>query len=147
QMSISSLRFPVNGHSTAAPANFAALAAEPDLKALADTIRKAHQVVTCAGISIVRATELMLEKALVAGEALLAAKRAVKQAFGNGHWLPWLKEECDLSEREAQRYMLIARHRAILEANTTCVSDLTMTGALQLLKKLQNPTADRPRSN
>jgi hypothetical protein len=98
--------------------------------------------VTSAGINVVRAADVMLEHALVAGDALLAAKQAVKQALGPGHWLSWLQKECDLSEREAQRYMFIARHRATLEANTTCVSDLSLAGAIRLIKSLQAPKTD-----
>ena len=66
--------------------------------------------------------------AMAAGDILIEAKRQV----GHGQWLPWL-ESCGLSERTAQRYMRIARHRFAIEANPTSVSDLGVSGALALL--------------
>jgi hypothetical protein len=45
------------------------------------------------------------ERALEAGKLLLEAK----ELLGHGQFLPWIKENCQLSERTAQRYMRIAR--------------------------------------
>ena len=36
-------------------------------------------------------------------------------------WLPWLRDHCSLSERKAQRYMVIAPH---VVAKSDTVSDL-----------------------
>jgi hypothetical protein len=66
--------------------------------------------------------------AIAAGEMLIEAKAKV----GHGQWLPWLAS-CGVSERNAQRYMRLARHRDVIEANPTCVSDLGINGALALL--------------
>ena len=71
-----------------------------DLDALAQTIRTAHQGVAAA-------VSDMLGAAFEAGEALLKAKAKV----GHGCWLGWLKTECDLRERTAERYMRLARGR------------------------------------
>jgi hypothetical protein len=68
--------------------------------------------------------------AIEAGQLLLQAKDKVE----HGEWLPWLTEHCERSERQAQRYMKIAtRLPALLEANPTRASDLSIRGALALL--------------
>jgi Protein of unknown function (DUF3102) len=66
--------------------------------------------------------------AINAGRLLLEAKGKLK----HGEWLPWLEKHCELSERQAQRYMRVAQKApALLEANPTRVSDLSMRGALR----------------
>jgi hypothetical protein len=108
---------------TPLPAKPAASGAEqPDLAALAAVICREHADVTLAAANLI-------EHALRAGDALIAAKAAV----GHGRWLPWLKEECDLSEDRAERYMRIARGRATLEADSARVRNLSLAGALKLL--------------
>jgi hypothetical protein len=68
--------------------------------------------------------------AIAAGELLIEAKQ--NPAMKHGQWLPWLMS-CDISERMAQRYMRLARNKAAIEANPTCVSDLSMNSALAML--------------
>jgi hypothetical protein len=46
-----------------------------------------------------------VEHAITAGELLIEAKQQVK----HGEWLPWLTENCEISERTAQAYMKLAR--------------------------------------
>ena len=77
--------------------NSAAVDERADLAALAATVRTAHAGVTLAATNLV-------EHALAAGDALIAAKAALKIDVGHGHWLAWLKNECDLSEDRAERY-------------------------------------------
>jgi len=105
-----------------------AISRQDNLIALAATVRTAH-----AGA--MRATTNLIEHMLAAGDALIAAKAAV----GHGNWLSWLREECDLSERQAQKYMTIARGRAVLEANPTRGADLALTAALKLLSSRKTP--------
>jgi len=50
-----------------------------------------------------------VERSMAAGDILLEAKAQL----GHGEWLPWLAS-CDISERTAQRYMRLARHRAVI---------------------------------
>jgi hypothetical protein len=70
-----------------------------------------------------------IEHSIAAGELLLEAKAKV----GHGNWLPWLKANCPtVSERTAQLYMRLARHREELSKSAT-VADLTMKAALELL--------------
>lgn len=45
--------------------------------------------------------------AVNAGEMLIEAKRGVR----HGEWLPWLRDNCRVSEREARNYMRLARNR------------------------------------
>ena len=93
-----------------------------NLEQLANEVRAAHTAVGHAARNV-------LEHALTAGEALLKAKATVP----HGRWLPWLKSECDLSERMAQNYMAIAQGRDTI-AKTQRVADLSLRGALRLLK-------------
>jgi DUF3102 family protein len=102
--------------------NSATVDERADLAALSATVRTAHAGVTLAATNLI-------EHALKAGDALIAAKAAV----GHGCWLPWLKEECDLSEDRAERYMRIARGRAVLEVDSARARNLSLTGVLKLL--------------
>jgi hypothetical protein len=98
------------------------------LEQLAERVRTALKGVTLAGTNL-------LEHALAAGDALLAAK----EAAGHGNWLAWLKRECDLSEDKAERYMQIARGRAKLEANSARLRNLSLSNALRVIKKSEPP--------
>jgi nucleotide-binding universal stress UspA family protein len=69
-----------------------------------------------------------VQHAIAAGELLIEAKNQIE----HGQWLPWLRDHCGVSERSAQRYIRLARNKVQL-ANTTCVSDLSLNGALALL--------------
>jgi DUF3102 family protein len=103
-----------------------AISGQDNLSTLAATVRMAHASATLAATNLV-------ECALAAGDALIAAKAALKVDLGHGHWLAWLKNECDLSEDRAERYMRIARGREALEANSARVRNLSLAGALKLL--------------
>jgi N6-adenosine-specific RNA methylase IME4 len=89
---------------------------------LAARIRAEHEATAVA-------MQRGVEHAINAGRLLIEAKQIVHR----GDWLPWLRDHCQVSERMAQRYMLLARHASELEANTTRVSDMTVRGALKLL--------------
>jgi hypothetical protein len=94
-----------------------------DLEQLAAAVRTAHAAVEHAAVNL-------LGHALAAGDALIAAKARLPHGeFGN-----WIDRNCDLSERTAQRYMVLAGARAQLEANPTRVSDLSLRGALALVR-------------
>jgi hypothetical protein len=68
------------------------------LIALAADIRQAHQEVQQGALAVA-------ERTLAAGHALLEAKSLVR----HGAWNTWLRDNCGLSERSAQRYMQLAR--------------------------------------
>ena len=80
-------------------------------------------------------TRSAVQKALRLGELLLAAKAAV----AHGKFGKWVERKCPFSERQAERYMTLARERNTLdEANPTWKRDLTLNEALSLLSRLRN---------
>jgi hypothetical protein len=78
--------------------------------------------------AVAGALKTSLSHALAAGDILIEAKAQLK----HGQWLPWLKS-CGISERTAQRYIRLARNRAIIESKSDTVSDLGIRGALALI--------------
>jgi len=69
-----------------------------------------------------------LAHARQAGELLIEAKARME----HGTWLPWLKQNCKVSEWSAQAYMRIARRYSELTKSGT-VTDLTLRDGLKLL--------------
>jgi hypothetical protein len=69
-----------------------------------------------------------IEHAIACGQLLAEAKAGV----GHGAWLPWVKTNLSFGERQARKYMRLARHVDELP-NRTLNSDLTIDGALALL--------------
>ena len=68
-----------------------------------------------------------IEHAIKAGDLLIEAKKAVPY----GKWETWLRDNCCVSERMAQRYMAIAKVFPELEpAEATRVSGLSLRAAL-----------------
>ncbi len=106
-----------------------ALDKEPKLASLAEQIRDEHA-------KAVGSARDAITHAIAAGKLLLVAKATV----AHGQWLPWLRANCDLSERQAQRLIRVAQKApALLEANTSRVSDLSLSAALHLLSKPAEP--------
>jgi hypothetical protein len=70
------------------------------------------------------------EHAMAAGDLLIKAKAELKQ---HGAWLPWLKQNCKMSERTAQLYMRMARNREAIEAKSATVADLSLRGAMAVI--------------
>jgi hypothetical protein len=70
------------------------------LDELAARVKTAHSAVRKAANDIV-------QQAIAAGLALTEARARHE----HGDWLPWLKDNCGLSERTAYNYMLIASNR------------------------------------
>ena len=68
------------------------------------------------------AAQTSIEEAIKCGRLLEEAKGLLK----HGQWLPWLRDNCGLSERSAQRYMRLAR-------KIRHVSDLAADAADRLL--------------
>src|SRR6266516_4307726 len=100
------------------------------LAVLAVRIREENDAAEAAKGAAIVAARKGIEHALAAGSLLLEAKALVP----HGQWLPWLAENCPtVSERMAQRYMLIARNRPELESQKRHVSDLSLREAVRLL--------------
>lgn len=94
-----------------------------DLDDLATEINAAHAA--CGS-----ALRTGLDHALRCGDAMIAAKSQII----HGAWLGWLERHCpNISTRQAQGYMRLARNRNALEANTKPVSHLGVREALALL--------------
>lgn len=72
-----------------------------------------------------------IEHARQAGELLIKAKSEIP----HGGWLPWLEANCDVGEREAQRYMRLATRWDELKSDT--VTDLSLKSAIELLTEPQ----------
>jgi hypothetical protein len=74
----------------------------------------------------------LVEKAINLGRALNQAKAKVEHS----KWLDWLKQNCELKERTAQRYMRLDEHRAKIDAHckekSVTVTDLTLNMAFKL---------------
>lgn len=74
----------------------------------------------------------ILEAKRVGGEAIITIGQRLIEAkamLEHGEWLPWLNDRVELSERQAQRFMRLAREWS----NPTALSDLGASKALQLL--------------
>jgi hypothetical protein len=69
-----------------------------------------------------------LDHARQAGELLIAAKELV----GYGGWLAWLQDNCDLSSRQAQRFMAVSRNWKAIIAKYDSKSHLTIEQAIQI---------------
>ncbi len=67
----------------------------------------------------------------------------IKGQLRHGEWGPWLKANWPTSEREAQRCMEVANGQKELAANTTGMSDLSLSEALRRLGGPQEPCVQR----
>ena len=97
------------------------LAKVSDLSELAQAITREHGLAN-------QAFKTALHHAIKAGELLKEAKAKV----GHGAWLPWLQENCHVSERTAQGYMRLAREFPKLDSEKAQrVADLPLRAALK----------------
>jgi hypothetical protein len=70
-----------------------------------------------------------VEHSIAAGRLLIEAKAQ----FKHGQWLPWLRQNCTMSERTASLYMRLARGADELTAKSASLADLTVEDAVRLL--------------
>jgi hypothetical protein len=71
-----------------------------------------------------------IDHSIAAGELLIEAKAKVP----HGQWLPWLRDNCAMSERTAQLYMRLAKNRTAIEDQIrNGVADLNLNEAAALL--------------
>jgi hypothetical protein len=98
-----------------------------DLDELAQRIKKEHR-------NVARALHRGFIHACTAGELLIQAKGRA----GYGKWLPWLRDQCNISVRTASLYMKLAKNRNGIESQIgNAVADLTLRGAMKLLSPPQ----------
>jgi Protein of unknown function (DUF3102) len=88
----------------------------PDLAA---QIEREHQAAYGAALSAI-------EHAIRCGELLIQAKASVP----HGQWLPWLEANVSFADRQARKYMRVAKHADQIRNSN---SDLTIDGALKAL--------------
>ena len=93
-----------------------------ELDLLASRIKAAHK-------SITEHTRNIIDRAIEAGDALNQAKAKLD----HGQWLAWLKNNCDLPERNAQIYMQLANNKSKLKSAEA--ADLsTLANALRFIQ-------------
>lgn len=97
---------------------------EDRLPSLAAQINAAHDMAS-------RSAQAAITHAIAVGEGLIEAKSLVD----HGQWLPWLTENFDFSERTAQDYMRLAKHRDEVQSNPQRVADLPIREALKAIRK------------
>jgi hypothetical protein len=95
---------------------------------LATKINAAHK-------SVITYMRRGLQDAINTGHLLLEAKARLK----HGQWLPWLRKHCEVPERTANHYMRLAEHEVEIETNPKFIADLTITGAIALMAKADEP--------
>lgn len=103
------------------------------LPMLAETIRTNHRACEAA-------KKAELDRAIDVGRALLQAKNIVVKTGGS--WLIWVRDNCEFTDRTAERYMKIAK-----AGFDTGVSDLSLRRALKdLTQPKTRPTPPTPRA-
>lgn len=100
------------------------------MSALTNSLADIAARINAAHASVIGNIKLALEQAIELGELLEQAQAQVP----HGGWLRWLEANTVLSERVAQNYMRLAKHKATLAANTNPNSYLTIDAALELLR-------------
>lgn len=115
---------------------------DPTLPGLAGEVRLAHA----------DASEHLAKGAAAcirAGEALIYAKKMLKENHGHGNWLDFVTLECSLKERTAQVYMKLAREKEKLEPllapNPQSPAFLSQNAALEFLSAAKHKAKRRPR--
>ena len=89
------------------------------LPILAEKISRAHTAAR-------RHASKSLEHAIMAGEWLIEAKEQLK----HGEWMPWLRDNIDISDRAVRMYMRLARHKDVMDTKSATVADLTIRAAV-----------------
>ena len=113
--------------------NVAEIPPKDPLAELAIRVKALHAAVIDNGKNVVR-------KGIDAGLALIEAKKLV----GHGQWLPWLRDNCGVSERRAQHYMKLAANRTKIEAamKNEPGADFSLKWALGQLKETDDSGGD-----
>lgn len=94
------------------------------LQDLASRINQEHAAATAAA-------QTAIGHALNAGRLLLQ----VKAQLPHGEFLPWLRSNCTVKQRQARAYMRVTRNWRRIESKSAPGADLTVKGALRLLSK------------
>jgi hypothetical protein len=114
--------------------------ANPQLLSLEQIAR--HIRDRCQRMSELGADKVRL--AMATGEDLIAGR----EQLGHGEWLPWLREACDLKERQALNYVKLAQHpTAVARYLHSCANLLREASIIGALKFISPPddTPKRPK--
>jgi cell division protein FtsB len=84
--------------------------------------------------AVTDATKNIVARAIALGESLVEAKTTC----GHGNFLQWLKTNCGISDKTAERYMTLAQNKAKLKPKLTeekfdTMTNLTVNEALRLV--------------
>jgi hypothetical protein len=93
-----------------------------DLSSLADQIATYHHQAEAA-------LQNFAEYAMMAGDLLIQAKLEI----GHGQFGDWVAQNCKISDRTARRYMQIADHRDLIEAEMRRHEGLSQRACLRLI--------------
>jgi hypothetical protein len=101
--------------------------------------------INAAHAEVIEGARRSLEHAFKVGELLIKAKRLIEQQHGGssyGHWMGWVAQHCAFEKSTGEYYMRVAEHRAEIEAKAKSqpVGNLTLRGALALIKKPRKPS-------
>ena len=107
---------------------------QAQIKKLLNTLVEAE----CAHEDVAHALGRALERAMKAGDILLAARELAPP----GRWEYYLRERTTISERTARVYCQLAKNRAVLEERQSSAARgyLSIAEALKILKQLAEPT-------
>jgi hypothetical protein len=113
----------------------------PDIEELGQRIRDRHQQV------LTRRRDNVTDAILI-GHDILELKRQLRWGEIGKDGGKWLRENCGLHPRNADRYAYLAEHEAILTAelaklpNSDSVSELTLASAKRLIDKARIASGD-----
>jgi hypothetical protein len=114
----------------------------PTLPALAGEVRAAHAE---AQAHLAKGAQA----AIRAGEALLAAKKLLKEQYGHGEWEDYVRIECGLKARTAQVYMQLAKEKEklqpLLAPNPQDPAVLSQSAALKFLSVAKGKPRRKPK--
>jgi hypothetical protein len=110
---------------------------------LTDYARRINQHLKAMADAMIEGIRNSVICAFEAGELLKRAKAKVP----HGEWKQWLKANCELKERTAQRYMRLAENRKAIEEKlkdkNATVADLTVRLAERLITDQSQPQSSQ----
>ena len=111
-------------------------ALHPPLEHLPVTLTDMAAAIKAEHLAARKAGEAFIEHAVNVGKLLIKAKAK----FPHGRWLPWVEANCEISERQCQNYMRLARNLPQLpHSKTKRIADLSLAKALEQLGHKSRP--------
>jgi hypothetical protein len=113
------------------------------LEQIARRIRERRKRMDELGAEHVRLSADYVRLAMAIGEDLLAGRG---QFTSHGTWLSWLREACELQQRQALRYVALAEHRAAVEAYLTRESNSGAKASIRGALDFISPREKKPKT-